>query len=432
MMTVYLVYEAIANGLIDFDTVVPISQFTYNYSRTPGETNVPLTFHRNYTVDMLLDVIIVMSAGGACAALAELIAGSTRNFHRLMNAKAEEWGIDAVFFSVSGGVTHTQLTPRAMAEITRRSVQDFPDMLEKTALDYVNWFGRVIPATNHLLGVYEGIDGFKTGTHPGTRANFAGTAQRGDIRIITVTMGSSSARRFPDTAILLDHGFAVMEEHWRTVIEARMVAPRISTVLVNGEEFELELFTIGGENYFSLRDIAYALRGTMAEFSVGQDDDSGAILIMSGTEYMPVGMEMSSRGTERKLPEPIVGNVFIDGEEAGVSAFDIEGESYFRLPDLGGALGFEVVWRWAGESRAVNIIAGVVEPPPDLSEALPPIIIPIVPAMPVASAEPEMTGGANEAAPIPIPIVLGVVGGLCIIGGCSMGIKKWRNRRRWL
>ena len=240
MMSVYLVYEAIANGTIGFDTIVPISSYAYEISRRKGETNVPLSRSGVYTVDELLDVVIVMSAGGATAALAELIAGTTREFRVLMNAKVEEWGIDATFNSVSGGTSSTKLTPRAMAVITRNTLMDFPEVLEKTSMESVTFEGREYPSTNLLLGVYDGIDGFKTGTHPDTGANFSGTAQRGSVRIIIVTMGSTYNGRFPDTEALLDYGFEMMREYRRESFEEREIAPSWSSIKADRAKFEFD------------------------------------------------------------------------------------------------------------------------------------------------------------------------------------------------
>jgi len=457
MMTVYLVYEAIANGQFDFDTIVPISQVAYNYSRTPGETNVPLTRTRQYTVDELLDVIIVMSAGGACAALAELVAGTMRAFHRMMNDKAAEWGIDAVFFSVSGGVTHTQMTPRAMAEITRRTIMDFPEVLEKTAMDVVNWRGRPIPATNHLLGVYEGIDGFKTGTHPQTRANFAGTALRGDIRIISVTMGSSSGRRFPDTVALLDYGFAVMEAYW-AAIEARKVAPGLSPIVVNGFESGFVTFDIEGGRYYSLRDIAHALDGTKAQFGIGYDEELDAVVLtggisnaeaenmvpgeggelyvngdeLSGSDggHYANGYEQSENSDEspeiadvRKLPEPLSSGFLINGVEVDLTAFDIEGDIYIRPLDIAALLGFELVWRLDGGEHVMNIDTG--EDPPPVVVQPPPSQMPVPPQptpLPSPPAEEEPEDEFKE--PVPLVYVFSVVAGLLILGAVTLVIRR--------
>ena len=435
MMTVYLVYEAIANGLIDFDTLVPISQYVYNYSRTPGETNVPLMMNIQYTVDELLDVIVVMSAGGACAALAELIAGTTRAFYRLMNAKAEEWGIDAVFYSVSGGVDYTQMTPRAMATITRNMLLDYPEVLEKTSMSTVNFRGRVIPSTNLLLGVYEGIDGFKTGTHPGTRANFSGTAKRGDIRIISVTMGSSSSGRFPDTTILLDYGFAVMEAYWQA-IEARKVDPESLTVVINGDEVDFESYRVEGYSYINIRDIAYIFNGTKAQFDVGWDYEEDALILTSDMQYTAIGGEMAGRGGERRLPEPLGVTVLLDGEELELVAYDIEGENYFQISDIMTALGFLVVWKWDGSAHVISISTGdepppeEIEEPPPLVPVRPPLYVPPEPAEPEPGEQepPAKEADTENTQPVPLPIVFGVFGGLCGFGAIVALIKRGRAR----
>jgi D-alanyl-D-alanine carboxypeptidase (penicillin-binding protein 5/6) len=62
--------------------------------------------------------------------------------------------------------------------------------------------------TNKLLGKYEGVDGLKTGYHSKAGHCFAGTAKRGDFRLISVVLNAqSSNQRFEDTVKLLDYGF---------------------------------------------------------------------------------------------------------------------------------------------------------------------------------------------------------------------------------
>lgn len=432
MMTVYLVYEAMANGMFDMDTIVPISPYVSNYSRTPGETNVPLNQGVDYTVSELLDVIVVMSAGGACAALAELVAGTTRAFIKSMNEKAQEWGIDAIFYSVSGGVNFTQLTPRAMAELARRMIMDFPEVLEKTSMPTVTFRGRTIPSTNNLLGVYEGIDGLKTGTHSGTRANFTGTAKRGDIRIISVTMGSSNSGRFADTTILLDYGFEVMEAYWQA-IEARKVAPRITPVLVDGIDVGFETFDIEGERYFNIRDLSFTLNGTDAQFDVVRDAESNTLEIIGGKPYSAVGGEMADRGGEKKLPEFFDSSIIINGEEVSLRAYDIEGDIYMQITDLNATLGFDVIWRGDGVSYVMLISTGAEPPPveePVTLDPLPPFVLPIVTPPPIITVTP------SPAIPEPIDdqsffslsdtlIIAGsVIGACCIAVGLFIRSKR--------
>jgi len=215
MMTVYLVYEAISDGIIGFDTQVPISASVISLLDIQGEDNVPLTADGTYSVDLLLSVVLIMSACAATEALAELVGGTKQSFLVMMNGKAEEWGIDAVFSSTYGGSTSTLMTPRAAAAIVRNKLLDYPQVLEKTSRRYIKFDGVIYNSTNKLLGAYKGIDGYKNGENAAAMENFAGTAARGGTRIISVTMGSMEDCRFDDTAVLLDYGFMAMEAYRR-------------------------------------------------------------------------------------------------------------------------------------------------------------------------------------------------------------------------
>lgn len=66
-----------------------------------------------------------------------------------------------------------------------------------------------LESTNKLLQVYDGIDGMKTGwMGPQSGYCFIGTAVRGDIRLLTVSLGAQAeGGNFRDTAKMLDYGF---------------------------------------------------------------------------------------------------------------------------------------------------------------------------------------------------------------------------------
>ena len=76
--------------------------------------------------------------------------------------------------------------------------------------------------TNKLLEKYEGMDGLKTGFHNKAGHCFAGTAKRGDFRLISVVLNAeNSSQRFEDSTKLLDYGFG----HYNSirVVEKGMV-----------------------------------------------------------------------------------------------------------------------------------------------------------------------------------------------------------------
>jgi len=436
MMTVYLVYEAIANGEIGFDSVFSVSKDAYEMSLRSDLSNVPLSLTVSYTVDELLDVAIVMSACGATAALADFVAGSRSGFLAMMNDKAKEWGIDAKFTSTMGGTTLTQMTPRAMAEITRHTLLDYPQVLEKTSLKSVTFQGRKYASTNELLGVYEGIDGFKTGTHSDVGENFAGTAQRGDIRIITVTMGSSSNRRFRDTRVLLDYGFATMEALRLEELEARKVSPTVSTITVNETEIELESYSIDGNDFFALWDISRVLEGTIAQFDYDRDEESDTITLKRGQPQFDSGGDITYSQGDRALPVPIVSKITLDGEEESFTAYDIGGLVYFLPGELGKALGFDVFMKWDSETDN-NTISITVEPLPDEETVqVPEVEIEGDPKLPEAESLIEADNlpesvvpdreGRRSLLPVIVLCGLGVLVILCVV--CILADKKRRAR----
>jgi len=341
MMSVYLIYEAIENGQIDLDTIVPISSGAAGLSRNPDETNIPLSMSDRYTVSELLDAVVVVSAAGATRALAELVGGSRAGFLVMMNNKADEWGIDAVFRSASGGSGGpggTNMTARAMAVITRNIILKFPEVLEKTAQPSINIAGQIWSSTNTLLGVYDGIDGFKTGTNASTGAHFAGTAQRGDIRIITVVMGTTWERRFVDTSTLLDYGFSAMEEYRHGFDKA---SPMHLPVIVDGNEYQAGAYRLRGSNYFDISDIAYMLSNTSAQFGIDFDYNDDMILL-TDSDTIFAAHELSGVGEDREWAVPTSAKVLLNNNEISVYGYKIHDRHFFCFSDISDALGFYI------------------------------------------------------------------------------------------
>lgn len=113
---------------------------------------------------------------------------------------------------------------------------------------------------------------------------------------------------------------------------------------VNGEEVDCEKYNIDGSNYFKLRDIAYLLQGSAAQFSVVWDPGSRTVSITSGQGYTPDGSELSVDSTN-KYKNAVKSNqvIQVNGERVSdLSVYNIGGNNYFRLRDLGELLGFEV------------------------------------------------------------------------------------------
>ncbi len=243
IMNVYCVYEAIANGEITLDTLVPISQSVYNKSRNSVYQSVlPLNYNTPYTVNELLDVVVVHSASGAAVALAELVGGgSEAAFVERMNRKAAQMGIDAYYYD-SCGIAENKISPIGMATLARNIIKDYPDILTRSSKRSVYFHGSNYRTTNRLFSsyYYEGADGLKTGTTSAAGYCFCGTGVRNGRRMISVTMRSSSTgQRYIDTARLLDYGFAVAHARYNTIYFTNL------RTFINGHEMPTFMYDGG-------------------------------------------------------------------------------------------------------------------------------------------------------------------------------------------
>lgn len=131
--------------------------------------------------------------------------------------------------------------------------------------------------------------------------------------------------------------------------------PTASRVLVNGTQKAFEAYNIQDNNYFKLRDIAYVLNGTSAAFSVGWDGTANAVSLDTSGEYAPTGNEMKVSGSTA-AKAAVVSNsaILIDGAKAALKAYNIDGNNYFKLRDLGTALGFDVGWDNASQTISIS------------------------------------------------------------------------------
>ena len=153
--------------------------------------------------------------------------------------------------------------------------------------------------------------------------------------------------------------------------------PTSSTVLINGSQVTFDSYSINNFNYFKLRDLAYALSGTIKQFEVTWDGSDDAILLTSNRPYTVVGGEMSVRNTRNKTPTPTNSRVFLNGREVYFEAYMIEGNNYFKLRDIGQALNFYVDWDSGKNTIIIDTSKGATATEPT-TFVPPPFIAPYI------------------------------------------------------
>ena len=115
-------------------------------------------------------------------------------------------------------------------------------------------------------------------------------------------------------------------------------------VELNGAKADLAAYTINGSNYFKLRDLAKALNGLNTNFEVKWNAAQQRIDLTSKTAYTAVGGEQAALPAGNKAASLTNASVYLDGKPLALTAYSIDGNNYFKLRDLGDALGFGVDW----------------------------------------------------------------------------------------
>ena len=115
---------------------------------------------------------------------------------------------------------------------------------------------------------------------------------------------------------------------------------------VNGKAVDCEKYNIDGSNYFKLRDLAYLLNGTGSQFDVGYNSEKRLISITTNHAYTaPNGSELVIGADQSDKAAASSQTIMIDGRERGdLTAYNIGGNNFFQLRELGAALGFDVAY----------------------------------------------------------------------------------------
>ena len=136
--------------------------------------------------------------------------------------------------------------------------------------------------------------------------------------------------------------------------EALSVALTTQNLTVDGVSQNAEIYNINGNNYFKLRDIAMMLSGTGVQFSVDYDAASRTILVTTGESYTPQGGELQT-GMDRSASCVKSAQILsINGRSAALTAYNIGGNNFFQLRELGAALGFGVDYDRATRTMVVT------------------------------------------------------------------------------
>jgi len=247
LMTMHLVFEAIAQGQVSLDDQVTASA---NASNLPeGSSTIYLGRGETLTVKELLEAVAIISANDAGIALAEHIAGSESAFVIKMNEKAEELGMTNTNFINAHGL-HTDghvMSARDIAILSKATLEKYPEILEYSSIKFL----RMNRATRYVKQGYfdlhstyasligwRNIDGLKTGWTPEARRCITVTSGENGRRYIVVVMGAETIPlRDQKVKELLTQAFE--QFHPAVPVKAGEVIDSISVGLAKNKKTEI-------------------------------------------------------------------------------------------------------------------------------------------------------------------------------------------------
>ena len=236
LMTSYIAAVELDAGRIKLTDQVPVSVKAW---RTGGSkmfiregTRVPL--------DDLLRGMIIQSGNDASVAVAEHIAGSEDAFASMMNQQAAMLGMNDTHYMNATGLPAEDHYSTAwdLALLTKSMINRFPGHYAMYSEPSFEYNDIVQPNRNRLLLRDRTVDGVKTGHTEAAGYCLVASALRGNMRLISVVMGTASDEaRMRESQKLLSYGFRYFET--QRLYEAGV--PLKTAELWYGEADDIEL-----------------------------------------------------------------------------------------------------------------------------------------------------------------------------------------------
>lgn len=211
-MSLLICAEEIEAGNLSLEDKIKAS----SYASSAEGSVIWLSAGEEMTAAELLEAVIVSSANDACIALAEHISGSEAAFVKRMNERAKELKMNDTRYANCVGYDDNlhYSTAHDIAIVTAELMKHevFRGWM-LTWLDYLRGGETQLVNTNKLIRTYSGIIGGKTGTTDNAGCCLTVCAERGDMRLVAVTLGcADDDERFSSAKELLDYGFGGFEK----------------------------------------------------------------------------------------------------------------------------------------------------------------------------------------------------------------------------
>lgn len=231
LMTSYVLANEISEGRLSRDDTVLIGRNAWSQNpQFAGSSLMWIEPGMQVSIADLERGVVISSGNDATVAVAEHIAGSEAAFAELMNRHAEILGLTGTYFVNSHGLPHPEhlTTARDLATLSTAIIERFPEHYSRYSERNYTFNNISQPNRNRLLGEDPSVDGLKTGYTREAGYGLVASAKRGDMRLVSVVMGTRSTTvRQSETRGLLNYGFRFYETVALLSAGEEMDKPRI-------------------------------------------------------------------------------------------------------------------------------------------------------------------------------------------------------------
>ncbi|MBP2549556.1 D-alanyl-D-alanine carboxypeptidase (penicillin-binding protein 5/6) [Neorhizobium galegae] len=212
LMTMDLVFEALAQGEVTLDTTYRVSENAWRTGGAPsGTTTMFAALRSEIRLEDLIKGVIIHNANDACIIIAEGVSGSEQGFAARMTARARDLGLSRSLYANATGLPEgeSRTTVRDLVELARHIRRTYPQFYPLYAQPDFEWNKIFQRNKNPFLSLGMGIDGLGAGYAEG--AGFAGVAsiERDGTRLFLALAGLSSDKdRLDEARRVLEWGLS--------------------------------------------------------------------------------------------------------------------------------------------------------------------------------------------------------------------------------
>lgn len=192
IMTMYMLFEAIADGRLALDDTLPVSEYAWR----KGGSKMFVEVGDRVRVEDLIRGVIIQSGNDASIVVAEGLAGTEAAFAQRMTERAAELGMrNSNFANATGWPDPNHWSTAAdLALLAQRLIDDFPDFYHFYSETEFTYADIRQANRNPLLYRNVGADGLKTGHTEEAGYGLTASAVQDGRRIVMVINGLPSAQ----------------------------------------------------------------------------------------------------------------------------------------------------------------------------------------------------------------------------------------------